>query len=282
MKLTKAQVEVLRMCNERPRATTKQTHHDWVSGRTASSLANRGAPLLRYAQGLYEITDIGREALRETERAAREYEDSIRIRGAKAELEAIDRTAAEEKVEPLSWYPLDGSFHESVARQMSAVHLSHNGKQALCDPTGRRFLLLTDMPHDEEDVDAEGRKRCAKCVKARTAAAKAKLEAIGESTIKLHAIQLVTGTRDNEALAKTSPGFARALQDDEWRNDAAKRANKLHKDGRKPTVAQFGLDCGSTTRGEPAPLEEILERVRLDALAYPHMTYSYSIWRAHS
>lgn len=66
-----------------------------------------------------------------------------------------------------SWYPLDGTWHPSVAVKLSVVHLSSDGgRTSACDPEGRKLALLKDDPHSEADVVTQGRTKCRKCAKA--------------------------------------------------------------------------------------------------------------------
>lgn len=63
------------------------------------------------------------------------------------------------------WYPLDGTWHQSMASRLSALHLSVNdeGKVAICNP--QRTVLLDDMPYDEKEAERCGRTLCQRCLR---------------------------------------------------------------------------------------------------------------------
>lgn len=60
----RAQLEGLVLLAERPRETTRSTHHGYLSGAVASALERRG--WATWSRGTVSITEAGREVLRET------------------------------------------------------------------------------------------------------------------------------------------------------------------------------------------------------------------------
>lgn len=63
------------------------------------------------------------------------------------------------------WYPLDGTWHQSVAARMSALHLQspdpHTRGSAACNPMAT--ALLMDDGYTEEEAAASGRTLCKRC-----------------------------------------------------------------------------------------------------------------------
>lgn len=68
-KLTRSQVQVLRLLLVKPRTSSKNTHHDQVSGHSVSKLVDKGLAARKYQdfEWWYSITDAGREALKEAQ-----------------------------------------------------------------------------------------------------------------------------------------------------------------------------------------------------------------------
>lgn len=63
------------------------------------------------------------------------------------------------------WYPLDGTYHESVARRLSVLHASVAGSgrpSALCE--GAKLVLLDD-PYTVDQARAEQRTLCIACMR---------------------------------------------------------------------------------------------------------------------
>lgn len=68
------------------------------------------------------------------------------------------------------WYALDGTYHASVATRLSALHLpaSTASGGALCRPS-TTVLYDDDGGFADEEVESQGRTRCARCLKKRGA-----------------------------------------------------------------------------------------------------------------
>lgn len=123
MKLTAAQLEVLRMCAEKPRVTSKKTAPGlgWVSGIVAAALVRKG--FIAWERGLYAITDTGRAAL-------------INLRP------DVERSRV-----PFDMETVDESWRRDSARKANRLH--KDGRK----PTVDRFLALRT---DELNLTADG------------------------------------------------------------------------------------------------------------------------------
>ena len=64
-----------------------------------------------------------------------------------------------------AWYPLDGTWHKSVASKLSALHAkrSSTAGTALCDD---RKLLFSGDSYSESEAFMAGRTLCKRCLKA--------------------------------------------------------------------------------------------------------------------
>jgi len=67
-------------------------------------------------------------------------------------------------------YPLDGSFHPSVATRLSALHYPNEKAAALCRPTATALCVEFDDGSTEDQARAERRTICARCRKIHHAA----------------------------------------------------------------------------------------------------------------
>ena len=62
------------------------------------------------------------------------------------------------------WYPLDGTWHKSVAPKLSALHLSYSERGgSMCD---RGNVLLKSDGYTSAEAIADRRPFCARCCKA--------------------------------------------------------------------------------------------------------------------
>lgn len=70
--------------------------------------------------------------------------------------------------DPEKLYPLDGSWHPSVATRLSQVHHPTERGAAICKP--QTTILLEDLEYDDaDDADIDGRTVCKRCLKIRAA-----------------------------------------------------------------------------------------------------------------
>jgi hypothetical protein len=75
----------------------------------------------------------------------------------------LAETTEPEPRDPSCWYPLDGTWHRSVAAKMSSLHLKYSANGgAMCNTSA---ALLEDDGYTESEAKSAGRTLCKRCLK---------------------------------------------------------------------------------------------------------------------